>query len=451
MSYSPTDTIFDFRVSDISEEQVQAWQAQAEFLLDEADAGAASFQATDAEQVTDEWRGDVAPGPSPARSPGGRTTDRGRATEKAEAADARRGRGGLDTTPAPNQTTASSREGGRYERLASEIQGLLDVEPDQVRVFPDAELPTIQRRSGLPPTVERPATSQTPEPAPRSDFVDDGAPSRYLHTASANPPKAVESLLTRPAPALGKAPSPPAPAVSLTAGQVQMLDEEIRDLHAEVTRVLATRRDVTGHALSLLREAREILLTEPHRLGRVEYDLNQVRAILERADEGRRRSSRRGMRVLLYLALWLAGTVAAGLSLYLYGAEMGAAIGRLFGSQSAIALHLQPFLWSMIAGSAGAVVGAILGFLAHIRSKQDFDRQHVVRFAIQPFMGVILGTLLYFFFFGLFASMGIDLAARSITRALPIVLALPAGLWQEWIYASLYRMMGFFTLRPRRR
>lgn len=436
MSYSPTDTIFDFRVSDIPAEQVQEWQARAEFLLDEAEAGAASFQATDAETFTDEWGSETPLGMQPTRS-------------QESAATRARPRDGADRSIA--STGRAAPRGDQYERILTEISGLLDVEPDQVRVFPEDELPTIRRRG---PAVAVPA--QPPAPSPGAErnqttFVDDSAPSRYLHTPSTTPPKAVESLLTRPAPALGRAPAPATPPVSLTAEQVHFLDEEIRELHDEVRRVLATRRDVTGHALALLREAREILLTEPHRLGRVEYNLSQVRAILGRADEGRRESSRRGMRVLFYLSLWLAGTVAAGVALYLYSAVVSDVTALLLSSGSGLARHLQPLLWTMLTGSTGAVVGAILGFLAHIRSKQDFDRQHVVRFAIQPLMGVILGLLLYLFFFSLFAAMGIDLAARSITSGLPIILALPAGLWQEWIYASLYRMMGFFTLRPRRR
>ncbi|MBX3049848.1 MAG: hypothetical protein KF753_00165 [Caldilineaceae bacterium] len=422
MTYSPTDTIFDFRVADIAPERVQAWQERAEFLLDEAAAGAAAFQAVDDELRQDERLSET-PLSLPPASP---------------------------TTNTPTQAMD-------FGRLQSEISGLLDVEPEQVRVFPEAELPGISHRSGLPagsnayaPSLPQ-TTGQISEQPPASRFVDSGAQSRYLHTPSDNPPAQITSLLDRPAPVLGKVPAPAAPPISLTAGQIRFLDEEISALHGEVKRALATRRDVTGHALSLLREAREILLAEPHRLGRAEYNISQVRSMLERADESRRRSSRRGFRVLLYLALWLAGTVVAGASLFLYSADIHRVSIAILGNGSRVAAHLQPFLWAMVTGSAGAVVGAILGFLSHIRSGQDFDRQHVVRFAIQPIMGVVLGILLYTLFSALFAGMQIDITARSITRGLPIVLALPVGLWQEWIYASIYRLMGFFTLRPRRR
>ncbi len=438
MPYSPTETIFDFHVAEIAPERIHAWQERAEYLLDEAVAGAASFQAVEEEPLRTQWstpsRADLLPAVNGSAQKsfgsGSFGSDSGEEAQEERPAS-------------PDRTTAD------FGLLRSEISGLLEVEADQIRVFPETELPAISYRGAL--SAAAPAFLQPAPDAPRSTFVDSSQPSRFLRTPTEPPAQSAGSLLTRPAPVLGKIPPPATPPVSLTAGQVRFLDEEIAHLYGEVNRVLATRREITGHALSLLREAREILFAEPHRLGRAEYNLTQVRSILERAHDSRRQSSRRGFRVLLYLALWLAGTVAAGVALFLYSAEMTRVSAALLGSQSRVVAHLHPFLWVMITGSAGAVVGAILGFLAHVHSEQDFDRQHVVRFAVQPVMGVVLGILLYLLFSLLFASMQIDLTARAVTRALPVVLALPAGLWQEWIYASLYRMMGFFTLRPRRR
>lgn len=457
MTYSPTDTIFDFHVAEIAPEQVQAWQERAEFLLDEASAGAASHQAADEEVLREGWNREAGLGTLPTRTAAnglGQTeypVDAGMGmgvNGLGDAGDALNGAADGFTNGAVHSQPART----DFDQLRSEITGLLDVAPEQIRVFPEAELPAITHRSAPAAPVPLPVNPQPVQAEePRTAFVNSGQQSRYLHTPSDNPPAQTESLLSRPAPALGKIPAPATQPVSLTAGQIRFLDEEIGELHGEVKQMLAARRDVTGHALSLLREAREILLVEPHRLGRAEYNIVQVRAMLERADEGRRRSSRRGFRVLLYLSLWLAGTAGAGVALFLYAGELSRITGVLFGNEGRLVAHLLPFLWVLVTGSMGAVVGAILGFLAHIRSGQDFDRQHVVRFAIQPIMGVILGVLLYLLFSALFAAMQIDLTARSITRSLPIILALPAGLWQEWIYASIYRMSGFFTLRPRRR
>lgn len=452
MTYSPTDTIFDFRVAEVVPERVQAWQERAEFLLDEASAGAASHQAVDEEVLREGWNRELGLGTPPTRTSTANGRRQSLPVEQVNQLGEEVGDPGNAVNGAGNDPSHSPQERTDFGQLRSEISGLLDVAPEQIRVFPEAKLPAITSRS----VPSAPAPSPTyPQPVqeekPRTAFVNSGQQSRYLHTPSDNPPPQAESLLNRPAPALGKVPAPATPPVSLTAGQIRFLDEEINELHGEVKRVLAARRDVTGHALSLLREAREILLVEPHRLGRAEYNIVQVRAMLERANEGRRQSSRRGFRVLLYLSLWLAGTAGAGVALFLYAGELSRAVGVLFGSESRVVAHLLPFLWVLVTGSAGAVVGAILGFLAHIRSGQDFDRQHVVRFAIQPIMGVILGILLYILFSALFAAMQIDLTARAITRGLPIILAVPVGLWQEWIYASIYRMSGFFTLRPRRR
>lgn len=439
MSDSPTETIFDFHVAAIAPERTHALQERAEYLLDEAVAGVASFQAVDDERLREQWaepnrtnrivgiNGDYVTGASAGSEsglPGGVQAD----------------------GSAPTERRANS-----VEPLRSEISGLLDVAPEEIRVFSDAELPTISYRNEPPATAPLPLfPQQAPDPS-HSNFVDANQPSHFLRSADDPAPETARSFLTRPAPALGKAPPPATLPIALTAGQIRFLDEEIARLYEEVNRVLATRREITGHALSLLREAREIIYTEPHRLGRAEYDLNQVRTILERAQQSRRESTRRGFRVLLYLALWLAGTAAAGIALYLYGADLSRIASLLLGDQSRMMAHLDSFLWVMVTGSAGAVVGTILAFLTHIRSDNDFDRQHVVRFAVQPMMGIVLGILLYMLFSLLFAFMRIDLTARAVTRALPVVLALPAGLWQEWIYASLYRILSFFTFRPRRR
>ncbi len=445
MPYSPTETIFDFHVAESAPEQIHAWQERAEYLLDEAVAGAASFQAVEEEPLRAQWgapsRADLLPAVNGS-------------AHKSFVSDSfgadNFGSGSAEETHT-GRPASVERGVADFGLLRSEISALLDVEANQIRVFPEAELPAISQRVAPPAAALAPAMAQPVLDVPRTTFVNSSQPSRFLQTPTEAPAQSVASLLTRPAPALGKIPPPSVPAVALSAGQVRFLDEEIAHLYGEVNRVLATRREITGHALSLLREAREILFAEPHRLGRAEYNLTQVRSILERAQETRRQSSRRGFQVLLYLALWLAGTVAAGVALFLYGAELTRLSTDILGSQSRVVAHLHPFLWVMITGSTGAVVGAIVGFLAHIRSDNDFDRQHIVRFAIQPVMGVVLGILLYLIFSLLFASMQIDLTARALTRALPVVLALPAGLWQEWIYASLYRMTGFFTLRPRRR
>ena len=438
MSQSPTETIFDFHVAATAPERTHALQERAEYLLDEAAAGVASYQAVEEERPRNQW---VGPSRSPVRS-------------------ALNGSGQTDTQPKEDggtQTEATARigpspgTGTNFGSLRSEISGLLDVAPEQVRVFADEELPAINHRGESAVVAPISLFPQPVQDFSRSQFVDSSQPSRFLNTPTDSAPEMAGSLLAKPAPALGKAPPPAVPTISLTAGQVRFLDEEIGYLYDEVTRVLAARREITGHALSLLHEAREIIFSEPHRLGRAEYNLNQVRSILERAQQSRRESSRRGFRVLLYLTLWLAGSAALGVTLFLYSANLTQVASLLFDSESRLMAHLHSVLWVTITGSVGGVIGAILGFLAHVRLDNDFDRQHVVRFAIQPMMGVVLGLLLYLLFSFFFAFMQIDMTARAVTRAVPVVLALPAGLWQEWIYAFLYRLFSFFTLRPRRR
>ena len=61
----------------------------------------------------------------------------------------------------------------------------------------------------------------------------------------------------------------------VTATDVQVVEDEIVSLYKAINRVKQSPRENTGHALSLLREAREIMLAEPQRIERVEYNIQQ--------------------------------------------------------------------------------------------------------------------------------------------------------------------------------
>ncbi|RME54222.1 MAG: hypothetical protein D6790_16955 [Caldilineae bacterium] len=422
MSRTGTETVFDFALPEVKADEAAARRREADALLDALAAGAAVHGA---EPTGPTFHGNGAPPEQP-----GPTAS---APEDEDAADAGTSQG----APESDQAVA-------LDRLSAEIEGLIAPRPATPPVLPDETLPPI--RTGAP-QVEPPASHPEPAslPAPEPETP---RPSAWPVVEAPTDPAAVHPPAPVPSRPQMEAPRPSGVAVH---DQVYAMEEEIGQLYAEVNRLLSAQREITGHALALLREAHEILRTDPSRLMRARYNLRQVRTILERAKESRRQSARYAFKVVLYLALWLSGVAAGAVILLLYRRETASVLAVLLGTTSPSLKHAQPFLWTLLAGAGGGVLSGVADLTTHLRARQDFDRQAALRFYIQPVMGLVLGALLYPGLVFLSLLLGQDLAAGEMTRLLPVFAALCAGLWQQWVYATLYRVLSFLTLRPRRR
>lgn len=360
--------------------------------------------------------------------------------------------------------------GSSTDTLRAEIDTLLATDVPQAQIRPNSQLPSI--RSGAEaeigaaqvapldgtPTQSRPQPAATTPTSAGQEETETEAGSRPRRQPF---PVRSSTGLTPPARPITAPERVPAQAgtesaanlspTSISVQEAEKLEAEIGVLSEEVKQAMASRREMTGHALALLREARTIVMTQPERIGRADYNVRQVRTLLERAKENRRRASIYGTQLLVYLSLWLMVCVGGTVALFLYRVEVEQFVAGLAGPRSRLIVHTVPFLWTTLAGGIGGVVGAIIALSSHIRAGQDFDRQYVVRYLIQPVMGVVLGVFIYFLFVLLFNLLGADLAGNWLVALLPGVVALPAGLWQELVYGLLYRITTFLTLRPRRR
>lgn len=237
---------------------------------------------------------------------------------------------------------------------------------------------------------------------------------------------------------------------SVDPHRAQELESEIAQLYEQVSRLQQNRRDLTGHALSLLREARTIIHSQPERLGRAEYNIRQVHSILQRNREGHRRSTRNGILLLLYLSLWLMLCSAGVVALVLYQNELSTLITANQATNPALARHLLPLLWTVLLGGTGGVIGAIFSLVVLMRNGQEFDQQYVVRYIIQPVMGVVLAFSVYGMALVFFSLIEIDLLAQPLTQWVPAAVAFPVGLWQEGVYGMLYRFSRIFRFGRRR-
>ena len=231
----------------------------------------------------------------------------------------------------------------------------------------------------------------------------------------------------------------------------QLIEDEIAGLYEAIDRFRETRRENTGHALSLLREARDIISGQPHRIERAQYNIQQARQIIERARSSRRRARGIAFRTFGLLILWLAALGGLGAALYLYPLEVNEFIAMVSASTGWNTSHYYPLLWTVATGGIGGCLGTISFLFERMRVHEDFDRQYILRSVIQPLMGIFLGLISYGLLVVLFNSLDASIVGHPVTTYLPAALALPIGLWQVYVYAAIFRVTRLLTFQRRRR
>ena len=231
----------------------------------------------------------------------------------------------------------------------------------------------------------------------------------------------------------------------------QLIEEEIVSLYEAIERVRTTRRENTGHALSLLREAREIISAEPQRIQRAQYNIQQAKQIIDRAKFSRSRSRSIALRTFGLLVFWLAVLGGLGAVLYLYPLRVNDIIGNVSSNTGWNTTHYYPAFWTIATGGIGGCLGTISFLFERMRVNEEFDRQYILRSTVQPLMGVVLGLFTYGLLAILFGSLGSSITVHPVTTYLPAALALPIGIWQVYVYAVIFRLTRLLTFQRRRR
>ncbi len=231
----------------------------------------------------------------------------------------------------------------------------------------------------------------------------------------------------------------------------QLIEEEILSLYESIDRVRETRRENTGHALSLLREAREIISAEPQRLERAHYNIEQAKQIIDRARFSRSRSRGIAARTFGLLILWLGALGGLAAALYLYPRTVNETIAIVSSSTGWNTTHYYPILWALATGGIGGCLGTISFLVERMRVHEEFDSQYILRSTIQPLMGVVLGLITYGLLASLVNGLGAPITAHPVTSYLPAALALPIGIWQVYVYAVIFRITRLLTFQRRRR
>jgi hypothetical protein len=170
---------------------------------------------------------------------------------------------------------------------------------------------------------------------------------------------------------------------------------------------------ITDWCHNLLAEARNIVLHQQvENLAKAEWNVQQVRARLDRAEESERKALRYAWPITVWGVLWF--------GIFVYLLFDPGLLPRLLGVAESNDMFLVPeiFLRTLFFGGIGAVAAVFYHLFKYVQER-SFDSQYGLSYVSKPFMGMILGSMIY-------------LTVFVVTRALRIA---PAGLAQGDITA----------------
>jgi hypothetical protein len=239
------------------------------------------------------------------------------------------------------------------------------------------------------------------------------------------------------------------------------LFKEIDALVVEAARILSVDKDL-DKALNLLREARDITIETPRQFDEAEYRVATVRAMLARKQNISRWSLIYGYPVLLYEVvcfLLLLGSLLFDHSLAVFIADI---TETTFADMASLSMeHIFP-LWNTMAwGGIGGVVGSMYSLYWHAAVEQDFDKQYLMWYIVQPIMGMILGGIVYLIIASGFISVQVlagqatnlegatQTMGNPAVKAFHSVVACVAGFRQRFVFEMLDRIVQVLTPHPK--
>jgi len=190
----------------------------------------------------------------------------------------------------------------------------------------------------------------------------------------------------------------------------QELAELDKAIGAQYERILrdnvSVNKWITEWCHNLLAEARTIVLhRQVENLAKAEWNVQQVRARLDRAEESEKKALRYAWPITIWGVLWF------GIFVYLIF-DPGFLL-QILGIPESGDAFLVPviFLRTLFFGGIGAVAAVFYHLFKYVQER-SFDSQFGLSYVSKPFMGMILGSMIY-------------LTVFVVTRALQIA---PTGL-----------------------
>ena len=206
----------------------------------------------------------------------------------------------------------------------------------------------------------------------------------------------------------------------------------------EIAATLPDSHDTAVRGRTLLHKAQQILQSDPQRTAEVDYYLQQVRRILQRARQRQSDSALYRRWLTLYLCGWAGLAGLTLLSRYLFQEEWLNFLADFFwtGTDTPWVQYGPLVLGASLAGAQGAACGALLTMQRHAaRAYGYFDRKYGLRGLLLPLLGALLGLLPALLWAGSCSWLG--LAGTELwVGLLPALLAWVLGFAQEWLYGA---------------
>jgi hypothetical protein len=249
------------------------------------------------------------------------------------------------------------------------------------------------------------------------------------------------------------------------------LDKEIERLYDEVATELSTNTTDTEFALRTLSQAQDIIFEDARQYDEALYRVAVVRTMIVRKRNLRKWSYTWGTAVFFYAVIWLALFIAGFLLTDQIRAELDRNSGATVAAQAnaeaattadsadtqASSIQAVRAAWfSALAGGIGGVIGILYSLYWRVAMKQDFDRQYVMYYAVQPIMGFVLGALMYFIIGGgfllvTFASQtdanANEVLSAGTVIALQLVAGFIAGFRQRFVLEMIDKIVKRFSGR----
>ncbi len=208
------------------------------------------------------------------------------------------------------------------------------------------------------------------------------------------------------------------PAHYISSKWRDQLDQQIEILYTRVSNELNDNPKDVVFALEKLRYAHSITMVDDSQ--QYEEALQSVLVVKEmllKKRHFRQWSYTWGVAVFLYALVWLI-VCLAGFSLNF--AETGG---------------LNAGLWySALAGGIGGVAAIFYSLYWQISIKQEFDRQYLMKYLVQPILGFFLGTVMYFILNTGFLAVNSNQEQGGGFISLALLLSFIAGFGQQPVY-----------------
>jgi hypothetical protein len=214
------------------------------------------------------------------------------------------------------------------------------------------------------------------------------------------------------------------------------LDDEIVRLYDVVSTELSDNNEDVSFALKALTEAHDIVLEDIRQFDEALYRVALVKTMLVRRQNLRKWSYSWGSFVFFYGIFWLVLFVTA----IVFTGNINTAVGTVAGQSGGLAAARSAW-YSALAGGIGGIIGILYSLYWRVAVKQNFDRQYMMYYLVQPIMGFFLGAITHLIITVGFLTFNASGVTSEITVILQMVIGFVAGFRQRVVYELIDKIV----------